>query len=241
MGMIKKSKARRVRIQHGIQKHKINRSSIGSESIFDLAEKFIPEESLQKFYELSQSVFSFFAKFCCRLAVVPLSLRADGKLEVASRAKRHLHLVVLTLIVLSMLHKLVVAVHRLVLAELDVTACLCCISFLIHIVAFSLSFACFFDKEVTVDFVNGWDTVLACFPDPNGNTLSAISNIKSATLVTALGLLEITQATVISGLGLAFDSLPFCYLPMAEAMGLLVVNNTGIPRIVWKLVFWPFK
>ena len=238
--MIVKSRARRHGTQLGIQKHKIKSCPVGAKSILRLVENLIPDGNLCRFYELAEKSYLFYAKSCCKLALFPLSVRADGKLEAASGTKLHFHYAVATVYILSMLHKFVVGVYRVLYAELDVNTFLSVDVFLVLFIPFALSVSGLFHKEVTVDLLNGWDSILSCYPESDGTVLSAIQNTKVATLVIALTILTGFVGVAIAGFSIILDSLPFCYCTMAEAVG-LIPEDSGIPRIVWKLAFWPLE
>ena len=239
--MVKKSRTRYRGIQPGVQRHKILSRPVNQKSIFDIAEKLLSSENLQRFYTFSENCFHFYTDCSCSLCLVPLSVSAvKGRLEPASVKKLVLHYFMLTLLTVSMLHKLGVSVYMVMFESMDATTFMSVATFLACFVSLTASASSIFRSDVTIDLLAGWPQILACYPQKDGTVLGIVSNTKTAIVVSGLAVLGFVIGLGLSMISLILPSLPVCFLPLAEHVG-LVSEQSQIPRIVWRFVFWPLE
>ena len=239
--MVKKSRTPHRGIQPGIQRHKILSRPLNQTSIFGIAEQLISSQSLQRFYTFSENCFYFYADCSCSLCLVPLSVSTvKGRLEPASTKERILHYFMLTLLTVSMLHKLGVSVYMVMFEPMDATTFMSVATFLACFVSLTASASSIFRSDVAIDLLAGWPQILACYPQKDGRVLGIVSNTKTAIVVSGLAVLGFVIGIGISMFSLILPSLLVCFLPLAEHVG-LVSKQSQIPRIVWALVFWPLE
>ena len=67
-----------------------------------------------------------------------------------------------------------------------------------------------------------------------------VTNAKTAAVLSSLAVLAMAVAWAVSGFSIAFPTLPATFLVMAETVG-LIPKTLAVPRIIWKLLFWPLE
>ena len=205
-----------------------------------MLEQRIPQRYLHRFFNFADACFKWYTKVNCKLLLVPYSVSKDGKLEKLSTEKLWIHYSLLSILVLSMLHKLVIFVSRVASGHLDTTTYICAATFLCYLVAFSISSACLILTDETMDMINGWPSILMYYSAKDGERMSLVANTKTAIVISSLAVLAMTIAVAVSGFSIAFRALPVTFLAAAEAAG-LIPANTKLPRIFWKLLLWPLE
>ena len=90
-----------------------------------------------------------------------------------------------------------------------------------------------------MDVMNSWPFILSCLKELRNDELSVFDELS-----TSLKIISIFVATqgiaVAAGIGpLFFTTLPTCYLPTAESLGL--IPEGLLPRFAWELLFFPIE
>ena len=240
--MRKRAKGRKQTLQPGIQRHKIISKIDDQEGIFGLIEKCIPERQLQKFFNFADQCLRFHTMIKCKLCLAPFSLSEHGNLEHSSGKKLWIHYLVLSLMVLSMMHKLIAVLPRVSSGTLDTTTFICTAYFLCYLVAFSVSLSCLILTDETIDLINDWHTILMyyCAEEEGEVPGSVVTNTKTAFVVCSVAIMAQTIAWGVSVFSFVFPDLPATYIVMADEAGLVPVAPI-IPRIFWKLLLWPLE
>ena len=164
----------------------------------------------------------------------------EGKLEPISKKKLWIHYLILPLLVLSMMHKLILLTPRISTATLDTSTFVCTITCLCYLVAFGISCSGLILHDETMDLINGWSDVLTYYAEDEGKPMPLIANTKSAVVVSSLAILAMAIAWTVSGFSIAFRTLPVTLITLADVMG-VISAKTKIPRLIWKLLFWPLE
>ena len=238
--MPRKARGRRRTLQPGVQKHKIRSKNFDEEGILDLLEQFIPQTNLHRLFNLAEKSFQLFTKINCKLCLIPYSLSDDGKLEPISRTKLWIHYLVLSVLAVSMMHKLIIFIFLISSGTLDTETFFCGAVSLCYVVAFSLSSSTLILPEETMDMINGWPKILMHFPDEDGKVMLLVANTKTAVVILEIAILMMVIASAGSGFSIVFRALPVTILVAAETAG-LITTTSEVPRIVWKSLFWPLE
>ena len=235
--MRRRAGGRRETLHHGVKKYKIRCKNFLEEGISTLLEQFIPQRFLQKLFNFAEEWFKVYTKINCELCLIPYSLSEDGKLEPVSRTKIWIHYLVLSVLVVSMMHKLIIFLILLSSKTLNTSTFICCATFLCYLVAFSISSSCLFLTDETMDMINGWPKILMYFAEEDGKSMRLVTNTKTAVVISSLAVLAMATACPASTFSIAFQALPVTFLVMAESVGVIPVT-WKVPRVIWKLLLW---
>ena len=238
--MPRKGRTRRRTFRPGIKKNKATSTTVEAGRIFRLIEEYVPDIYLQKFYKLVEKLFNFYTKANCTLCLAPFSLSEDGKLEHCSRKKLWIHYSVLFLLLLSTLHKLVVSITLISSGKLDTSTLMCAATFLFYMVPACVSCSFLILTDETIDLINGWPKILSYYPNEDGAALPLVANSKTAICVFIIAFKAQAVTVCVSGFSFVFRKLPVTMVAVAQDVGLIPVTS-GIPRIIWSLVFLPLE
>ena len=237
--MLRRSKARRRALQLGIQKSNRLPKKDGK-GVFQLLEQTVPKSYLDRLFIFSKKSFKFYTKYTCKLYLAPYSVSEDGKLEILAGRKIWIHYLVLSVLFVSMMHKFVIFVGRVAAGQLDTMTFICSASSLVYLGGFSVASSSWILRDETIDIVHGWPDILTCCSPEEGEPIPLIANTKTAVMISSLAVLNVIISLAVSGFGFGMQSLPVTYFAAAEAVG-LISPSTNVPRILWKLLFWPLE
>ena len=229
--MPRKARGRRRTLQPGVQKHKIRSKNFDEEGILDLLEQFIPQTNLHRLFNLAEKSFQLFTKINCKLCLIPYSLSDDGKLEPISRTKLWIHYLVLSVLAVSMMHKLIIFIFLISSGTLDTSTFLCGAVSLCYLVGFSASSSDLILTDVTMDLINGYPKIMMHYSDEDGKVMPVIANTKTAVVIAGTAILMMLIALAASGISIVFRAVPVTILVAAETAG-LITTTSEVPRIL---------
>ena len=142
---------------------------------------------------------------------------------------------------LSMTHKLVTLLRRLVSVGLDMTAFFISATFLCYLVSLSISSSVLFLPDETIDLVNGCHQMLSnCFEEDE-DFQGVFDDTKTTIVTTSLGIVAMVIGTAISlGISFVLPDLPVGSYRMARDVELVSANSL-VPSVVWMLLFCPLE
>ena len=112
--------------------------------------------------------------------------------------------------------------------------------FLVYFVSFCMSFVVLARPKETMDLLNCWPLVLSCLQELGVEEVpSPFDDIPEVfKLVTVM---IVTQAIALGAalLSLAFSTLPVCYYPTLDRLGL--IPQGVLPAFAWQLIFFPLE
>ena len=237
--MVRKSRARRLQIFTRVHKRKIRKNE--KAGLMENLEKILPCERLSILCKAARKGFELYGRICSRLYLVPYSFTADGKLTIFSAQQLRTHYVVLSMLALSVTHKLTVLFYKISTADsgsIDISTFVSIIPFLISFVPLLPAASVLFRREETQCMLNTWDGILESSWTNKGNC-QVFYSIKAALVAITLIGLSLGAGLVASSLGFAFETMPASYFKAADSLGL--VDMSLMPAILWKFLFWPLE
>ena len=140
---------------------------------------------------------------------------------------------------LMLLHKLSGLGIMLCSEELKIQTFMCTSHFLIYWVSFCISAVMVIRPRETMDLLNSFPFILSCLKESRKGVPSQFDDLSAALKIVAV--LLATQGIAIAAalLSLAFSTLPTCYFPAAESLGL--IPGGLLPRFAWQLIFFPLE
>ena len=238
--MVRKSNSKRLQIYNRVRKHKIR--STDQAGLIDTLEGIISSDDLSWLYETAGNWFRFFGRICSKLYLVPYSFDHEGKLRIFSQRQLRIHYTVLSVMALSMIHKSVALCYRISSTDSALTAeistFICVASVLFYLVPLAVAVSVLLKREETVCVLNTWNELLASLRPGNENG-GIFCDTQGAFVVMSLSEVCVIGSLGFSLLGFIFESLPVTYFTATEALRL--VDTMLMPRILWKLVFWPLE
>ena len=239
--MVRKPDSKRLRAYARVKKHQIWSTS-SSGLLESIIEKVLPTDKLILLYKMAVNCFMFYGQAASKLHLVPYSFMTCGKLRRFSGRELTIHYTVLSLLCLSMMHKLLVSCYQIFTAhspETMVVKVMCIIASSCYFIPTSVSISALFLKQETACILNTWGSLLPSSQEGKNQVVRVLYNTEAA-----FGVLLISQICLVGGIGIsclqfAFAALPVSYFAAADALGL--VNTAVVPVVVWKFILWPLE
>ena len=233
--MGKKSTGKKRGIQHGVGKHKIRSKPLkakeGERTVFGIGESV--------YFSLGRKCFEFWFHCCEKLYLAPFTRTEDGEFVPVNHKSTFIHRCAWFVKFLMLLHKLGGLAKMLLFEELKIETFMCTSLFLIYFVAFSISVGMIARPTETMDLLNSWPYILSCLKDIREDVPSQFDDLSEALKLMAVLLATQGIAVAAALLSLAFSTLPTCYFPAAESLGL--IPEGLLPRFAWQLIFFPLE
>ena len=234
--MGKRSTGKKRGIQRGVAKHKIRSKALngtpGGGRIF-----LGIEESA--YFSWGKRCFDFWFFCCQKLYLAPFTRTATGQYVPWDGKSKHIHYFTWFLMFLILLHKAWGLSIILLYEELKMETFLCISLFLVYFVPFCVSLGVIARPKETMDLLNSWPIILSCLKEVRHDVSSPFDDMSEAFELIALLLMTQGIAVTAALLSLAFSTLPTCYFPLLERMGL--IPEAVLPRFGWQLIFFPLE
>ena len=235
--MGKRSSGKKRGIQRGVPKNKIRskpqtNKSDGKRRVFGI------EESV--YFSLGKRCFDFWFFWSEKLYLAPFARTATGNKYVPLGGRRKdVHYFAWFFMFLMFLHKTWGLVVILLSQELKMETFMCISQFLFYFDTFCLSLGVIVRPQETMDLLNSWPILLSFLKELRNDVPSPLDDISLALELIALFLMTQGVAVTSALLSLAFSTLPTCYFPLVESLGL--IPDGVLPRFAWQLIFFPFE
>ena len=233
--MGKRSTSKKRGIQRGVAKHKIKSKALklkeGERTVLGVAESF--------YVSTAAKCFEFWFYCCGKLYLAPFTRTESGEYVPLDRKSKLIHSFVWLAKLLMLLHKLVGTVVILLREGLKIETFMCTSHLLIYLVSFCISLGMIARPKETIDLLNSWPYILSCLKEIRKDVPSPFDDLSAALKIMAV--LVATQGIAVAAalLTLAFSTLPTCYFPAAEYLGL--IPDGMLPRFAWQLMFFPME
>ena len=247
--MVRKSRTKRPEIYTRVKKYKLQ--ALKSVSLIDPIDTLIAPETLALLHGFAATFFQSYTKILSRCYLIPYNVTSNGRLDPPSTNRLRIHSFFLLLQCLSMVHKMAVSGYRIFGGDsgttaVDIHTFMCITSFLAHFAPLTVSLSALFKNEETMGNVNNWDMILNFISqgreaDFGPRRVGCAWNTEATLVVTSVLAMTTCCGAAISFFGFIVDAIPVSYLSTAEALGFDPVSFIGGPRILWKLLFWPFE
>ena len=191
----------------------------------------------------AEECFTTLSRLCSALCMVEFKQNASGGYVRCSKHRRWIHYGMLAMLNLSMLHKFVVSVERILFEELNMVTFMCISGTLVYFVPWCMCLGITLKWKETMDMLNAWPMILACLETRRQRGTKRKAQFGNLSL--ALKLIVLTAAVSVIVLAAASLSilpirLPVCLLPLAQGMG--VVPQGGVlPQFMLQLIFFPLE
>ena len=193
------------------------------------------------YFSLGRKCFEFWFYCCGKLYLAPFTRTETGEYVPLDRKSMLIHYVVWFVKFLVLLHKLVGTVRILLDEELKIQmAFMCACQFLVYFVSFGVSMGMIARPKETMDVLNSWPFILSCLKELRGTTAPAQYDVLS-TSSKLIAVLVATQGIALMGplFSLIYSTIPTCYFPMAESLGL--IPEGLLPGFAWQLILSPLE
>ena len=233
--MGKRSTGKKRGIQRGVAKHKIRSKPLkgkeGEQTVLGIGESV--------YFAIARKCFELWFYWCGKLYLAPFARTATGEYVPLDPRSKLIHYVVWSLKFLMQLHKLGGLGVMLWHGELRIETFMCTSHFLIYLTSFSISIGMIARPKETIDLLNSWPYILSCLRELRKDVPSPFDDLSAALKIIAV--LVATQGIAFAAalLTLAFSTLPTCYFPAAEYLGL--IPDGMLPRFAWQLIFFPLE
>ena len=234
--MGKRSIAKKRGIQRGVAKHKIRSQPLTDKPTYTRRILGI-EESV--YFSLGKRCFDFWFFGSDKLYLTPFTKTGNGQYVPLDAKAKFGHYSAWFLMFLILVHQLGGVALIVLCDELKIETIICITLFLTHLMPFCFSFGTIFRPEETMDLLNSWSVILSCLKEVRGDVPSAFDDL-SVALKLISGLLMTQLVAIIAALfSLAFSTLPTCYFPVMESVGL--IPEGLLPRFAWQLLLLPLE
>ena len=183
--------------------------------------------------------FEFLFYCCGKLYLAPFTRTESGEYVPLDRKSKLIHYFVWLVMFLTLLHKIVVLAMMLLFAELKTEAFICASQLLVYFISFGVSLGMIARPKESMDLLNSWPYILSCLKEVRGDRPSQFDDVSASLKLIAVVLAP--QAIALAGplLSLVYSSIPTCYFPMAESLGL--IPDGLLPGFAWQLIFSPLE
>ena len=123
--------------------------------------------------------------------------------------------------------------------ELEMETFMCMSQFLVYLVPFCVSLGVILRPKETMDLLNSWPLLFQSVKEVRDDVPSPFDNLSAALEVIATLVSTQVIALAMALLSLAFSTLPTCYFPAMENLGL--ISDGVLPRFGWQLIFFPLE
>ena len=116
---------------------------------------------------------------------------------------------------------------------------MCACHFAVYFLSFCMALVLIAKPMETMDVLNSFPLVLSCLKELGTDLPTQYDEPPFA--MKLIFLLGLTQGTALSAamISLAFSTLPTCYFPTAERLGL--IPDKVLPPFAWQLIFFPLE
>ena len=233
--MGKRSTGKKRGIQRGVARHKIQSKAVKGK---ETARRILGvEESV--WFSVGGKCFDFWFYWCEKLYLVPFTRTAGGIYVALDRKSQVIHYFVWFLKFLMLLHKAWGLGTMLVYEELKIETFMCISLFLIYFVSICISLGVVGRPKETMDLLNSWPYILSSLKELRNDVPSEFEDLSEAFELVAQLLASQGVALAAALLSLAFSTLPTCYFPAIESLGL--IPEGVLPRFAWQLIFFPLE
>ena len=183
--------------------------------------------------------FEFLFYWCSKLYLAPFTRTETGEYVSLDRKSKGIHYLVWFIMFLALLHKIVVLAIMLSDEELKIEAFICASQFLVYFISFGVSLGMIARPKESMDLLNSWPYILSCLKEVRGDGPSQFDDLSASLKLIAVVLAP--QAIALGGplLSLVYSTIPTCYFPMAQSLGL--IPEGLLPRFTWQLIFSPLE
>ena len=187
---------------------------------------------------MGKKCFEFWFYSCSKPYLVPFTRTPDGKYIPLDRKSKLIHHFVWFVKLVMLLHKLVGLASMLLYEGLKMETFMCTSHFLIYLVSFSISLSMIGRPMETMDLLNGFPLMLSCLKG-HRRGVTMFDDLSASFKLIAV--LVVTQGIALPAalLSLTFSTLPTCWFPTAESLGL--IPDGLLPRLAWQLIFFPLE
>ena len=232
----KRSTGRKRGIQRGVAKHKIRSRPVagkleGERRLLGFAESV--------YFATSKRCFEFWFLWCDKLYLAPFTRSTAGVYVPSDWKRKLIHYVVWFIIFLSLLHKLWVLGRMLLYEELKVETFMCMSQFLVYFVPVCISLGVILRPKETMDLLNSWPLLFQSLKEVRDDIPSPFDNLSAALEIISTLVSTQVIALTMALFSLAFSTLPTCYFPAMENLGLIPAGL--LPRFCWQLIFFPLE
>ena len=222
--------------QRGVGKHKIPAQAIDLQNRDNSNFLGIYKSSIVDF---GAKGFDFLFRGCVYFHVVPFRRDASGRYVPLDWKQKVVHYTVVSLWIVLTAQKPFAILNMLLYEEVRIETFICVSLFLVHFVAFMISFGVLARPSETMDVLNSHPQILSCINEVihGKSRLSPFHDISASLQVMAVVLVTQFIAFGTAIISLIWSHLPVCFFPMAEKAGLIPAGV--LPRLAWQLVFFP--
>ena len=237
--MGKRSTGKKRGTQEGLAKHKIESNSVllqhhgKKQSIFGIGESV--------YYSAAKFCFNFWFLCCCKLYLTPFTRTTDGTHGPLSGSTAIcIHYCAWLIGFTVLLQKFAELAVILLTEELKIQTFMCLTHSLIYFASFCISLVIVAKRKQKLDLLNSIPLVLSSMEQIGAQSnLSQFEELATALKIIAVFLATQGTALMAALLSLAFSTLPTCYFPAVESLGLI---PTGLlPPFGWQLIFFPME
>ena len=223
-------------IERGVAKHRIRSESGKGEG----SERLVFGIQDTVYFSMARKCFEFWFHTCTMLYLTPFTRTTSGKYVQRDRKGTLAHFLVWLIKLVMLLHKLWGLGTLLLYDDLKIETFLCACQVLTYLNSFSMGMVMLVRPKETMDLLNSWTLILFCLKQCGKAEPTQYDELSEALKVICL--LTVTQGAALASamFSLIFSTLPTCYFPTAERLGLLP-NNCMLPRFVWQLIFFPLE
>ena len=233
--MGKRSTRKKRGIQRGVGKHEIKSKALAVKQIdlkiLGLGEHF--------YLSIARKCVEVWLYWCSKLYLTPFTRTATGQYVPLDPRSKLIHFFVWFVKFLMLLHKLAGLTIILMYEELKIETFMCTSYFLIFLVSFGISLGMIARPKETMDLMNSWPYILSCLRELQNDELSVFDDLSTALKITSVFLVTQGIAITAAFCSLVFSTLPTCYFPTAESLGL--IPHGLLPRFAWQLLFFPLE
>ena len=234
--MGKRSNGKKRGLRRGVGKHLIKSKVLLKKNGDERTVLWIGESV---YFSAARKCFEFLFYCCSKLYLAPFTRSENGKYVPLDHRSKLIHRFTWSVMFLMLLHKLVGVAVILWREELKIETFLCISLFLIYFVSFCISLVMIAKPEETIDLLNSWPFILSCLKEFRNDVPSVFDDLSTALKVIAA--LFATQAIAITAAlqSLAFSTLPTCYFPTAQDLGL--IPQGSLSPFEWQLLMFPLE
>ena len=234
--MFKRNTGKKRGLQPRVTKQKIHSRPLkrkdGERTVFGIGESV--------YFSMGRRCFDFWFSCCCKLYLMPFTRTQNGKYVLLNDPKPILtHYSVWLLKFFILLHKLGALAIMLWSEELKIETFMCASHFLIYFFSFCISMVLVVRPQETMDLLNSFPFILSCLKQSGKGVPSQFDDLSGALKIMAVLLATQGIALAAALLSLAFSTLPTCYFPAAESLGLIPAGL--LPQFAWQLLFFPLE
>lgn len=233
--MTQKLSSKKKRIQRGLLKNQLCRSTdrIGAANGAEKNKSLLISESAQR-------CWSYLARVCCALNLIPLQLSGDGSWLLCSY-KRHFSHYILVVVGLGLLTRnLVVSIYLLAHRGADPVTISCLAVLMLSFVSTSAILESSWSTPEVKDVMNSWRSSLDFIQDETGKKVSCFDSTADNLKVIGCTCIYHVVVLEISLLSLIFGDVPATFFGTLKGLG-IIKDSSVISGFIWQLVLFPLE